>query len=156
MSGIFVVVPILAAAPVVLSATAAVAAAMGFSMVRQGAEELETLFRNQGETVVEFDLAEARGLENLLREQGGIQLDREDASLCFLPRKGRVQMLVRAKGRATSQDLEALGREVLDGITQQYAYHQVVSELKSRGFSKVEESREEDGTLRLRLRRWDG
>lgn len=60
MSGIFVVVPILAAAPVVLSATAAVAAAMGFSMVRQRAEELETRFREQGEAVVEFDLAEAR------------------------------------------------------------------------------------------------
>jgi len=156
MSGIFVVVPILAAAPVVLSATAAVAAAMGFSMVRQGAEELETLFRETGEAVVEFDLAEARGLENLLREQGGIKLEREDASLCFLPGKGRVKMLVRAKGRASSQELEALGREVLDGITQQYAYHQVVSELKSRGFSKVEESREDDGTLHLRLRRWDG
>lgn len=156
MSGIFVVVPILAAAPVVLSATAAVAASMGFSMVSQGAEKLESMFHQTGQTMVEFDLAEARGLEALLREKGGIMLERQDASICFLPRKGRVQMLVRAHGQASTEELETLGREVLDGITQQYAYHQVVSELKARGFSKVEETREEDGTLHLRLRRWDG
>ncbi len=156
MSGIFVVVPVLALAPVVLSATAAVAASLGFSMVNRTAEELQTLLHAEdGEEVAEFDVAEAKGLTRLIQEQGPLVLERQDATIAFVPGKGRVQMLVRGRGGASRQELEALGREVLDGMAQQYAYHLVVSDLKARGFDKVEESRDEDGTLRLRLRRWD-
>lgn len=151
MSGIFVLAPVLAAAPVVLTATAAVATAMGFSMVSGKLEEWQGL--QEAEDCVEFDINEARGLTALIAQQGPIVLQREGATVVFRPGKGRVQMLV--KGTGTREELEALGQSVIDGISQQYAYHQVVSDLKARGFDKVEESQDEDGTIRLRLRRWD-
>ncbi len=156
MSGIFVVVPVLTLAPVVLSATAAVAASLGFSMVHRTVEDLQNLFHTEeGGDFVEFDVAEARGLTRLIQEQGPLVLERQDATIAFVPGKGRVQMLVRGRGGGSREDLEALGRQVLDGMAQQYAYHLVVSDLKARGFDKVEETRDEDGTLHLRLRRWD-
>lgn len=157
MSGIFVLAPVLAVAPVVLSATASVAATLGFQLLSQKVDDYQALFQDaeQSEEMVQFDVGEARGLTQLVHERGPIILDRPDATLCFRPGKGRVQLMVRGKGRQSREDLEKLGRSVLDGIAQQYAYHVVVSDLRSRGFDKVEESQEEDGTIRLRLRRWD-
>lgn len=157
MSGIFVLAPVLAVAPVVLAATSAVAANLGFQVMSQKVDEFRSLFADAetSEDIVQFDVAEARGLTQLVREQGAIILDRADATLCFQAGKGRVQLLVRGKGSVPREDLERLGRSVLDGMAQQYAYHMVVSDLKSRGFDKVQEARDEDGTIRLHLRRWD-
>ncbi|MEW6280029.1 MAG: DUF1257 domain-containing protein, partial [Candidatus Eremiobacterota bacterium] len=156
MSGIFVVSPILVAAPIVLAATTSVAAAMGFTMLSEKLENLQSVVDGVGqERVAEFDVAEARGLTNLINEHGPIVLERNDATVCFVPGKGRVQLLVKGKAGQTREELEALGRQVLDSVSQQYAYHAVVSDLKQRGFGKVEEELEEDGTIRLRLRRWD-
>lgn len=150
MSGIFILAPVLAAAPVVLTATAAVAAAMGFTMA---SHHLEAWQQADHERTVEFDINDAKGLTALVNQQGPILLQRDDATIMFRAGKGRVQMLV--KGAGSHDELHALGQSVIDGITQQYAYHQVVSDLKARGFDKVEESQDEDGTIRLRLRRWD-
>jgi len=150
--------PVLAAAPVVLTATTAVAAAMGFVALSQGLQEVEAelngLLQQNSQQVAEFDVAEAKGLTRLIAEQGPIVLDRPDATVCFRSGKGRVQMLVRGKGSQTREQLEELGQEVLQRIQQQYAYHSVMTDLKKRGFGKVEEVQEEDGTIRLRLRRW--
>lgn len=159
MSGVFVLAPVLAAAPVVLTATTAVAAAMGFVALSQGLQEVEAelngLLQQNSQQMAEFDVAEAKGLTRLIAEQGPIVLDRPDATVCFRSGKGRVQMLVRGKGSQTREQLEELGQEVLQRIQQQYAYHSVMTDLKKRGFGKVEEVQEEDGTIRLRLRRWD-
>lgn len=159
MSGIFVLAPVLVAAPIVLTATTAVAAAMGFVAVTQGMEglqaELDGLLKAKSPFLAEFDVADAKGMTKLISEQGPMVLDRPDATICFRSGKGRVQMLVRAKGNQSLSELEELGQEVLQRIQQQYAYHSVISDLKKRGFGKAEETVEEDGTIRLRLRRWD-
>lgn len=149
--------PVFVVAPIVLTATSAVAAAMGFAVVSKTLADVEKIFGGveHNEAVVQFDVAEAKGLLKLLNDRGPIVLDRDDATLCFRPGKGRVQLQVKSKGQATKEELEKLGRSVLDAVTQQYAYHTVVSDLKARGFDKVDESRDEDGTIRLRLRRWD-
>lgn len=159
MSGIFVVAPVLASAPLVLTATTAVAAAMGFVAVSQGLEalqaEMDGLLRAKSNQLAEFDVADAKGLTKLIAEQGAIVLERPDCTICFRAGKGRVQMLVRGKGEQTLSELEEMGQSILHKIQQQYAYHTVITDLKKRGFAKAEEVVEEDGTIRLRLRRWD-
>ena len=162
MSGIFVLAPALASAPMVATAAAAVAAAMGFIALTQGVEGIESLraeinqlLREKSPLVAEFDI-DAQGLARLIAEQGPMVLDRADATLCFQAGKGnRVQLLVKAKGQQTLHQLEELGQQVIHRVQQQYAYHTVMTDLKKRGFGKAEETVDEDGTIRLRLRRWD-
>jgi len=157
MSGIFILAPVLAVAPAVLTATTACAAAMGFTMLSNRLDDLQHLMSDveNVEGIVQFDVAEAKGLLQIINEQGPIVLRRGDATIVLRSGKGRVQMMVQGSSGQSNEDLETLGRSVLGGISQQYAYHMVMSDLKSRGFDKVEEAREEDGTIRLRLRRWD-
>ena len=64
-------------------------------------------------------------------------------------------MHMEVRGRASEEELESVGRELLQSINQHYAYDRVMSDLKSRGFESLEEEVEEDGTIRLKLRRWD-
>jgi hypothetical protein len=157
MSGIFVLVPILTLGPVVLTATSAAASALGFAVMKGHLDDLRHLVEENScpTSVVQFDVAEAKGLTDLVRSDGPITLERDDATLCFRYDEGRTQLSVRGKAGQPPAELETLGRTVLDTIAQQYAYHLVVSDLKQRGFDKVLEKAEADGTIKVQLRRWD-
>ena len=151
MSGIVVVSPLLLAAPVVMAAATAAASSLGFTICSERVDEL--LETSEEDTVVGFDVTEASGLKELLRQQGPLALKRPDALVLIREKGSGVHMEVR--GRAAEVELETIGRELLQSINQHYAYDRVMSDLKSRGFESLEEEVEEDGTIRLKLRRWD-
>ena len=62
-------------------------------------------------------------------------------------------MRVEGKGK-TDAELEALGRDLINRVAQQYAYQKLSAELKKKGYSFVQENVEEDNTIRLTVRRW--
>lgn len=151
MSGVVVVSPLLLAAPAVLAAVTAAASSLGFQWSSQKLEALQPV--SEEEQVVGFDVAEAEGLRQLLNERGPLLLTREDATISLRSKGAGVCMEVR--GRAPREQLESLGQEFLQTVSQHYAYDRVMSDLRQRGFEALEEEVEEDGTIRLRLRRWD-
>ena len=151
MSGIVVVSPLLLAAPVVMAAATAAASSLGFTICSGRVDELRET--SEEDTVVGFDVTEASGLKELLQQQGPLALKRPDALVLIREKGSGVHMEVR--GRAPEVELETVGRELLQSINQHYAYDRVMSDLKSRGFESLEEEVEEDGTIRLKLRRWD-
>jgi hypothetical protein len=63
---------------------------------------------------------------------------------------------VRVEGRAPEAELRALGEALSKKLIQQYAYHRLVTEMKTRGMNVVEEEVEADGTVRLRVRVFQG
>ena len=151
MSGIVVVSPLLLAAPVVMAAATAAAGSLGFTVCSDKVEEL--IPATDVENNVGFDVTEAPGLKDLLQQQGQLILQRDDATVVIREKGSGVHMEVR--GLAEESALEELGRDLLQSINQHYAYDRVVSDLKSRGFEALDEEVEEDGTIRLKLRRWD-
>ncbi len=151
MSGIVVVSPLRLAAPVVMAAATAAASSLGFTICSERVDEL--LETSEEDTVVGFDVTEASGLKELLQQQGPLALKRPDALVLIREKGSGVHMEVR--GRGGEEELETIGRELLQSINQHYAYDRVMSDLKSRGFESLEEEVEEDGTIRLKLRRWD-
>lgn len=62
------------------------------------------------------------------------------------------QVGVRVTGRGSEAELKRLGETLAQKLVQQYAYHRLVSEMKSRNMNMVEETVEEDGTVRMRVR----
>ena len=150
MSGSVVVSPLLLAAPVVMAAATAAASSLGFTICSGRVDEL--LETSEEDTVVGFDVTEASGLKELLQQQGPLALKRPDALVLIREKGSGVHMEVR--GRAPEVELETVGRELLQSINQHSAYDRVMSDLKSRGFESLEEEVEDDGTIRLKLRRW--
>jgi predicted phosphoribosyltransferase len=51
-------------------------------------------------------------------------------------------------------ELRRLGQELIDRVTQQYVYHRVVTELKARNMTIVDEEVAEDRTVKIRVRSW--
>ena len=134
-----------------MAAATAAASSLGFTMCSEKVDEL--LETSEEDTIVGFDVTEAAGLKELLQQQGPLALKRPDALVLIREKGSGVHMEVR--GRASEEELESVGRELLQSINQHYAYDRVMSDLKSRGFESLEEEVEEDGTIRLKLRRWD-
>ena len=52
--------------------------------------------------------------------------------------------------------MRAVAEEVARRLAQQYAYHRLVTEMKARGMSIVDEEVERDGTVRMQVRVYRG
>ena len=63
---------------------------------------------------------------------------------------------IRATGEAGAEELRAVAEEVARRLAQQYAYHRLVTEMKARGMSIVDEEVERDGTVRMQVRVYRG
>ncbi|HXE72556.1 MAG TPA: DUF1257 domain-containing protein [Candidatus Nitrosotenuis sp.] len=158
MSGVFVVVPVMISAPVVFSAATAVAAALGYSVAQRGLQDAadSLKLRGQESSTVEQEIEDSQGLAQLVDQEGELVLTRPDVVVRFTRSRGdRCRMTICGLKKQSPEELQAIGQELTEKMLQQYAYHQIVSQMKQRGFSKIEETVEEDGTIRLTLRRWD-
>lgn len=63
---------------------------------------------------------------------------------------------IRVSGEASEEQLRAMGTEVSNRLAQQFAYHRLVTEMKSRGMNIIEDEVEQDGTVRMRVRVYQG
>ena len=63
---------------------------------------------------------------------------------------------IQATGEAGAEELRAVAEEVARRLAQQYAYHRLVTEMKARGMSIVDEEVERDGTVRMQVRVYRG
>jgi len=140
------------ATPVILAAATSAAASLGFNLASQKVEE-SLPEQVQEENAVGFDLPDAEGFRQLLDQNGPFILTRPDATI-IIQNKGR-SVHLEVRGLAPEDELETLGRQLIQTVSQHYAYDRVMSDLKARGFDALEESTEEDGTIKLKLRRWD-
>jgi hypothetical protein len=66
--------------------------------------------------------------------------------------RGACTVCVTGEGYSDSQ-LREIAREVSAKVVQQYTYHKVISELKTRQFAVADEQVTADGTIKLHIRR---
>lgn len=133
--------------PVVATAAAAVASSLGFVSVGAGT-------KTNTENMTEVDVSVENAAEVAADVGIGDELvfAKEDIQLVVArSTTGQVSLKVRGCNR-TEQELRVLGKQLVNKLTQQYAYHRLVTELKQRDFNVVAEEMEKDGTVRLQVR----
>ncbi len=152
MSSVCVMTPVVIAAwPMIVTAAASVAASMGMTVGAGEALDLareDAMARKRVVTEVPNSevLEEHMGLEEriVLSCDGlDIEVTRDD--------RGAIKLCVTGTGHSKSE-LERIGQEVAGRIVQQYAYHRLVSELRERNYSVVEESMQKDQSIQMRVR----
>ena len=149
-----IVLPILipagaAAWPAIAAAAAAAASVMGFAgaSTRQDTEEM---------TEVELPVSSSESVAEDMALGEELVFTKDYVQVAFFRNaQGQVSLKVRGRGK-TEGELRALGQQLADGLTQQYAYHRLVTELKRRNFNVVGEEVEQDGTVRLQVRTFQG
>lgn len=147
-----VILPILlpTVGPVVwpLLATAAAAAASSLGFVGVGASTDTAVSANEvtleGVTCTEIASTVATGDAVVFRNADVVLTVARDAA-------GRLTVKAASEERSKAE-LEAIGRDMVGRLMQQYAYHRIVTELKSRNLNVVEEEVDADGTVRLQVR----
>lgn len=152
MSALCVFTPIVVsmAWPAVSALAAAALASLGYAAAQDSAAKSST---REGSGEVELTVERSQGFENTLGEEESLTLRRGDLTLRF--RKGadgRLKLCVSGEGLAESE-LAAAGKEAMDRFLQEYSRRKIAAELRKRGFS-LEEERLDDGTIRLKAKRW--
>ena len=158
MSSVVVVIPLIIGNWSVISAAVVGACgAMGFALasgVAAGAAEATRTTVgssvNRAEIEVENSevLADAAGTnEQMVVEKDGVRATfSRDA-------RGALKVCIEGAGHSKAE-LKQIGHELMEQVTQQYVYHRVVSELKSRNMAIVHEEVEADRTVKIRVRNW--
>jgi len=149
MSTIVVLTPIIIANwPAITAAITAAVSSMGYAAVRNAAEAVNTSEINKTEIEVENSdiLQTAAGTnETITVEKEGIR------AVFSRDARGSLRLCIEGKGYGKSE-LRRIGKELTDRVTQQYVYHRVVSELKQRNMTIVDEEVKQDRTVRIRIR----
>jgi hypothetical protein len=151
MSTVLVITPIVISSwPVITAAVSAAIGSLGFAAV----EEVRTQSDVGELTREEIELEESEILEEGAGTGDQIVVERDGIRATF-SRDARGALRVCMEGRGQSKaELRRIGEELIGGVTQQYAYHKLVTELKQRKMTIVDEQMTEDRSVKIRVRNW--
>jgi hypothetical protein len=152
MSTILVVTPILVTSwPAITAAVSAAVATMGFSVAQ---DAMAKASMSTGMTREEIEIDDSEIMEDAVGTDQKIVVERDGIRATFSrdPRGG-LRLCMEGHGTPKRQ-LRELGEELLGRVTQQYAYHRIVSELKNRNMTIVDEQMTEDQSVKIRVRNW--
>ncbi|HID75263.1 MAG TPA: DUF1257 domain-containing protein [Planctomycetaceae bacterium] len=153
MSTVVVLAPVIVANwPAIAAAVTAAVSTMGYAVAKQGEEAVRagTDVTNKAEIEVEeseiLPDASGTGQEIVVQREGVRARFTRDA-------RGVLRVCVEGAGYSKAE-LRRMGQELIGRVTQQYVYHRVVTELKQRDMTIVDEEVTEDRTIRIRVRNW--
>lgn len=120
---------------------------IGYQAVAEGVRG-----KNEAERSVDIEVPSSSEFAETLGEEEETSFEREGLRLSFKKAlDGRLKAC--ASGSGTDDELRRAGREAVDAFLQAYVRERVSAELKKRGYA-LEEERLEDGSIRLKARRW--
>ena len=151
MSTVVVLAPLIIANwPVITAAVAAAVGTMGFAVVRhdEAVSEAESVTREEIAVENSEILPSVTGAEEqiVVRREGLQAVISRDA-------RGALRVCIEGTGYSRAE-LRQIGQELIDRVTQQYVYHRIVTELKARHMTIVDEELAEDRTVKIRVRSW--
>jgi hypothetical protein len=148
MSAVCVLTPILIGSwPVIAAAINSAAAALGFAIALSKRQETA----DEGVNSVETELPKSQIMDDALGREETIRIEKEGVSILFRrDERGACSLCV--SGPLSKSRLKNIGREVAGRVTQQFAYHRLMTELKRRNYAVVEEQVQQDDSIRVRVR----
>ena len=152
-----VVLPALPSAlPIIASAVGAAAGLLGFAAVSNEAGTVEVEAENGVEAGVTLEVDNADLIHNSLALGQEQVFVKGDITVRFKrDLNGDTSVSVHGEDH-TEEELQEVGQQFVNTVLQQYAYHQIVTELKNRDFNMVDQEVDEDGTVRLHVRTFQG
>ena len=156
MSCVVVISPLVIAGwPVITAAVTSAIASMGFNIAQSAAAatnpDLSLMARSKEKTRVDIELEESEILQNSLSDER-IVVEREGMRAVFTrDQRGALKLCMEGEGHSKAE-LRRVGEELINRVTQQYVYHRVVTELKQRNMTIVDEQISADRTVKIRVR----
>jgi hypothetical protein len=149
MSAVIVLTPLVISSwPAIYAAVMGAATGMGFALQGSSLHEEQQTNRTKVETEIEDSEVVADSMtptEKIVVQRAGVTIE------VGQDERGRCTVCVSGEGQSKKR-LKQIGDEVAGRIVQQFAYHKLVTELKNRNYSVVDEEVLADQSVRLRVR----
>ena len=152
MSTVLVVTPIIVTSwPAITAAVTAAVGTMGFTVAH---DSIAALANQTGATREEIEVDDSEIMADAVGTDQTIIVERDGVRATFSrDARGGLRICMEGHGVSKSQ-LREMGEELLGRVTQQYAYHRIVSELKDRNMTIVGEEMTEEKSVKIRVRNW--
>lgn len=150
MSTVMVITPLIIANwPLITAAVTAAVGTMGFAAIQEGQTAHAATTNREEIEIEDSDILESSAgtAEEIVVERGGVR------AIFSRDARGALKLCLEGGGLSKSQ-LRKLGQELIGRVTQQYAYHRIVTELKERNMTIVDEQVTENQTVKIRVRNW--
>src|SRR5205814_2762608 len=103
-------------------------------------------------TRTEIDVEDSEILQQSAAVASDIVVERDGVRATFSRDvRGALKLCLEGEGR-TKAELRQIGEELMGRVTQQYAYHRIVSELRERNMTIVDEEVGADRTVKIRVK----
>jgi hypothetical protein len=153
MSSVLVVTPLIIAGwPVISAAITAAVGTMGFAAAQAQKAGPRVRQLADAKTRAEIEVEDAEILagsggtgEEMVVERDGIR------AVFSRDARGALKLCMEGRGQSEAE-LKRIGEALIGRVTQQYAYHRVISELKERQMSILDERVGEDQAIHIRVR----
>ncbi len=158
MSCVCILTPVVIAAwPAFSAAVAAAAVSLGYTIVEEGIQQHQTSqVSGVGERKVNLEIEQSEIVTNQLGRDQRIRVTRGDVTVTFSrDARGRASICVTGPGHS-DEELRAVGEELSRRVVQKYVHQRLIEEIRTRQFVVVEEEVDENNTIRLKVRHWDG
>ena len=151
MSSVLVVAPLVVASwPLLSAAITAAVGTMGFAAAQNQGPHVRQITDPKTRAEIELEDSEILAGSGGDRRGDGRRARRHPRHL--QPRRaGRLKLCVEGSGHSKAE-LKRIGEALVGRVTQQYAYHRLVSELKERQMTILEERVGEDQAIHIRVR----
>lgn len=151
MGAIIVVTPLIIAGwPAITAAVTAAVGSLGFALAQNAVQPLDA--GADATTRCEVDVEDSEILEASAGSGEELVVERPGVRAVFSrDARGALRLTLESKSMTKGQ-LKQLGDELVGRVTQQYAYHRIVTELKARGMAVVDEEVQADRTVKIRVR----
>ncbi|HZZ41763.1 MAG TPA: DUF1257 domain-containing protein [Tepidisphaeraceae bacterium] len=150
MGAIVVITPLIIAGwPAITAAVTAAVGSLGFTLAQGAAANIQ---RADTTTRCEVDIEDSQILESSAGSGEELVVVKDSIRAVF-SRDARGALKLSLEGKNISKaELKQLGDELVGRVTQQYAYHRIITELKSRNMAIVEEQVQADRTVKIQVR----
>jgi hypothetical protein len=151
MSTVLVVTPLIVASwPLMSAAISAAIGTMGFAAVQDQGPRVREIAGSKTRTEIELEDSEilagsgATGGEMVVERDGIRAVFSRDA-------RGALKLCVEGSGQSKAE-LKRIGESLVGRVTQQYAYHRLMTELQDRRMTILEERVGNDQAIHIRVR----
>jgi hypothetical protein len=151
MSTVLIVTPLVVAGwPVLSAAITAAVGTMGFAAAHNTGPRARQFTETKTRAEIEVEDSEILAGSGATGEQMVVERDGIRA-IFSRDARGALKLCLEGQGQSKAE-LKRLGEALIGRVTQQYAYHRVVSELKERQMTILDERVGEDQAIHIRVR----
>lgn len=156
MGAVSILAPVVIAAwPAFSAAVVAAAASLGYQVASEAKNQAAAAAQKLAKPV-RLEIERSEVVTDQLGRDQHMTVTRSGVTVTFSrDARGKALLLVTGTGQG-QEELRALGEELSQRVVQQYVYQKLMDEMRKRGFNVVEEEVNEDRSIRLKVRRWDG